>query len=75
LIIMALPAHKLSMTAAAARNAKTQDEAEPKTAKTVKPMGGSKRKRIYKTQGGEGMSPAQARRYAAKVSANGYIPR
>lgn len=68
---MALPVHPLSMAAADARKA----PAEPKERKDVKPMGGSKRKKIYKTQGGKDMTPAQTRRYAAKVARNGYIPK
>lgn len=69
-------AHPLSMTAAAARNArKAGPEVEVKEPKTVKPMGGSRRKKIYKTQGGKPMTAAQARRYGHKVAANGYIPK
>lgn len=64
--------HPLSMTAAAARNA---TEVEVKEPKTVKPMGGSRRKKIYKTQGGKDMTAAQVRRYGHKVAANGYIPK
>jgi hypothetical protein len=75
LIIMALPAHKLSQSAAAARNAKAQDETEPTTPKRIKPMGGSRRAAIYKTQGGKDRSPAQEARYQGKNRSNGYIPK
>lgn len=68
---MALPVHPLSMTAAAAR----KEAPEPKERKDVKPLGGSRRKAIYRTQGGKAMTPAQERRYAAKVGKNGYIPK
>lgn len=67
---MALPVHPLSVVATAARKAPVEAPAK----KEIKPMGGSRRKKIYKTQGGKDMTPAQARRYAAKVARNGYIP-
>lgn len=68
---MALPVHPLSTAAADSRSA----PATAKERRDVKPMGGSRRKKIYKTQGGKDMTPAQTGRYAAKVSRNGYIPK
>lgn len=72
--------HPLSMAAAANRAyAKSQAEGT-QTVETgptgqTKPMGGSRRKKIYRSQGGKVMTPAQARRYRQKVRRNGYIPK
>lgn len=70
-----LPAHPLSMEAALARQP-VPESPEVKAQVEVKPMGGSRRKRIYRRQSGSKvMTPAQARRYRHKVRRNGYIPK
>ena len=70
-----LRVHPLSMEAALARQT-APESPEVKAAKAVKPMGGSRRKRIYRRQSGSAtMTPAQSRRYRHKVRRNGYIPK
>lgn len=76
---MALPPHPLSIKATAARttdqNGDKDHEDETGKGGQARPMSGSARKARYKRQGGKDMTPAQERRYAAKVAKNGYIPK
>lgn len=70
-----LPVHPLSMEAALARQT-VQESPEVKAQREIKPMGGSRRKRVYRLQtGSKVMTSAQARRYRHKVRRNGYIPK
>ena len=71
--------HPLSMAATQNRKAAAalmEDQDEVKPSRRGKPMGGSRRKKIYRQQtGSKVMTPAQARRYHQKVRRNGYIPK
>lgn len=67
--------HPLSIESVAARKADQNGDKDKEPGTPTKPMSGSRRKAIYRRQGGKEMTPAQERRYAAKVAANGYIPR